>query len=106
MLPESVTLWDVVKWLASALGAVALWLVRVFTVRIDKYEADQVQLNQKLRELERNTVSRPTFQRHEADLKDTLSKMRDEAVGREDRTIAAINRLESRIDKVLESRRD
>lgn len=105
MVQETLTLWDIVKGLASALGAVAIWVVRLFHKRIEQSEISHSQLVEKVRELELNSVSRPTFQRHEADIKDSFDTMRKEAIGREDRIVSAINRLEGRIDKVLEDRR-
>jgi len=105
VVQESLTLWDIVKGLASALGAVAIWVVRLFHKRIEQGEVSHTQLVEKVRELELNSVSRPTFQRHEADIKDSFDTMRREATGREDRIVGAINRLEGRIDKLIEDRR-
>ncbi len=105
MTPEPFTLWDLLKWLASALGALALWMARMFHKRLDDHDVSHSQLVEKVRELELNTISRPTFQRHEADIKDSFDTMRREATGREDRIVGAINRLEGRIDKFLEERR-
>lgn len=106
MTPEApFTLWDIAKGLASALVAVCLWALSLFKKRIEAAEVSHADLVQKVRELELNTVSRPTFQRHEADIKDSFDTMRREATGREDRIISAINRLEVRVDKVLEDRR-
>jgi hypothetical protein len=102
--PEPFTLWDLLKWLASALGALALWMARMFHKRLDDHDVSHSQLVEKVRELELNTISRPTFQRHEADIKDSFDTMRREATGREDRIVGAINRLEGRIDKFLEER--
>lgn len=106
MTPEApFTLWDIAKGLASALVAVCLWALSLFKKRIEAAEVSHADLVQKVRELELNTVSRPTFQRHEADIKDSFDMMRREATGREDRIISAINRLEVRVDKALEDRR-
>ena len=106
MTPEApFTLWDIAKGLASALVAVCLWALSLFKKRIEAAEVSHADLVQKVRELELNTVSRPTFQRHEADIKDSFDTMRREATGREDRIISAINRLEVRVDKALEDRR-
>lgn len=106
MTPEApFTLWDIAKGLASALVAVCLWALSLFKKRIEEAEVSHADLVQKVRELELNTVSRPTFQRHEADIKDSFDTMRREATGREDRIISAINRLEVRVDKALEDRR-
>lgn len=105
MIQESVTLWDILKGLAYGLWAVAMWVIRLFYKRIEQHESSHAELVEKVRELELNTVSRPTFQRHEADMKDSFDTMRREAIGREDRIITAINRLETRVDKVLEDRR-
>lgn len=106
MTPEApFTLWDIAKGLASALVAVCLWALSLFKKRIEAAEVSHADLVQKVRELELNTVSRPTFQRHEADIKDSFDTMRREATDREDRIISAINRLEVRVDKVLEDRR-
>jgi len=102
--PEPITLWDLLKWLVSGLGAIALWIARMFHKRLDEHEISHSQLVEKVRDLELNSVSRPTFQRHESDIKDSFESMRKEAIGREDRIVGAITRLESRIDKVLEDR--
>lgn len=104
MVQESLTLWDILKGLVYGLWAVVVWVVRLFYKRLEQNEASHAELVQKVRELEINTVSRPTFQRHEADIKDSFDTMRKEAIGREDRIVSAINRLEGRIDKVLEGR--
>lgn len=109
MTPEApFTLWDIAKGLASALVAVCLWALSLFKKRIEAAEVSHADLVQKVRELELNTASRPTFQRHEADVYGRLDEMRKEAVGREDRIVSAFRdefrELRARIDKVLDER--
>lgn len=110
MIPESdpITLADVVRWMASALGAVALWVARVFHKRMDGHETNHSDLVKQVREIDAQMVTRDTFQRHEADVYGRLDEMRKEAVGREDRIVSAFRdefrELRSRIDKVLDER--
>lgn len=109
MTPEApFTLWDIAKGLASALVAVCLWALSLFKKRIEAAEVSHADLVQKVRELELNTVSRPTFQRHEVDIYGRLDEMRKDATGREDRIVAAFKEefrdLRNRLDKVLDER--
>lgn len=102
MAPETLSLWDILKWLASALGAVALWGFRMFSKRVDQHELNHTQLVEKVRELEFSTVGKDTFQKHVSDTTDRLDAMRKEAIGREDRIVAEIRGLGTRIDTLFQ----
>ena len=110
MSPETdpITLADVVRWLASALGAVALWVARVFHKRLDQHEANHADLVKQVREIDAMMVTRDTFHRHEVDIYGRLDEMRKDATGREDRIVAAFKEefrdLRNRLDKVLDER--
>lgn len=99
---EPASLVDAIKWLVSALGAVALWILGMFKKRIEAQEMSHTQLLEKVRELELTTVGKDTFQRHEADTNDKLDAMRREAIGREDRIVNEIRGLGSRIDTLFQ----
>lgn len=106
MTPDApFTLWDIAKWLGSALVAVCLWALGLFKKRIEVAEVSHAQLVEKVGELELNTVSRDTHQRHEADTRDALDAMLRESIAREDRIISEIRGLGTRIDNLFQERR-
>ena len=110
MIPESEpwTPLDVAKGLASALGAVALYIARGFKKQVDDHAAMIEHHKEKLAEIPVQYVSRDTHQKHERDTKDAIDDLRREAVGREDRIVSAFRdefrELRARIDKVLDER--
>lgn len=110
MSPEAdpITLTDIIRWLASALGAVALWVARMFHKRLDQHEGNYTDLVRQVREIDATMVTRDTFHRHEVDVYGRLDEMRKDATGREDRIVAAFKEefrdLRNRLDKVLDER--
>lgn len=91
------------KWLASALGAVALWVANQWKKRIEANEVSHAQLVEKVRELELSTVSRDTHHRHEQDVHDQLNEMQRKADVREDRILTAIAALDEKMGKRIDT---
>jgi len=99
---EPTTLVDIIKWLVSALGAVALWVLGLFKKRIEGIEVSHTQLIEKVRELELNSVSRDTYHRHEQTVHEQLTEMQKKADGREDRILEAIKDVGKRVDALFQ----
>ena len=107
MTPESpLTFADIFKWLLSALGAVALWVITMFSKRLDGHEITYKELVEKVRELELNSVSRDTHHQHEVSTKDSIDALRREAITREERLVTEIRgvgtSLGARIDTLFQ----
>lgn len=99
---EPLGLVDIAKWLASALGALALWVAALFKKRLEAAEMSHAQLVEQVRELELNSVSRDTYHRHENDVHQQLTDMQKKAEGREDRILTAIGDLGKRVDALFQ----
>lgn len=110
MTPEHdpTTVWDALKWIGSALGAVAAGAWAVLNNRMNSHESNHKDLVEQVREMGTQIVTRDTFHKHETDVYGRLNEMRKEAVGREDRIVTAFRdefrELRARIDKVLDER--
>ena len=104
MTPEVVPLSfsDVFKWLVSALGALLVWVASVFHKRLDKHEGKHSTLTEKVRDVEFMAVGRDTYQAHVHDTLESFEKMRKESILREDRIVAEIRNLGTRIDTLFE----
>lgn len=110
MTPEQdpVHVWDVLKGIGAALGAVAAGAWAVVNGRLNAHESNHKELANQVREIDTNMVTRDTFHQHETDVYGRLNEMRKEAVGREDRIVSAFREefkdLRDKIDRVLEQR--
>lgn len=95
---EPLTAWTVVRWLLDALGALAVMVLSMLNGRLKKVEAGHEQLQQQVRELDVQKVSRDTHHEHEKDVRDMLRDMDKKGEDRGERIFQALAELGKRVD--------
>lgn len=76
MSPETpLTFADLFKWLLSALGGLAMFVLSMFSGRLRKVEAAHELLQQQIRAVDVDKVSRDTHHEHEKIVRDMLKDM-------------------------------